>query len=104
MAAAMNVMPNMITITAPAISPERMFLRARRRSTGSNLQLRVQDHGCEQQRQVGQRVEVQTQRGAALRPPVEPDRAGHENQSQRYRGGQVDQTEATGAERQLRDG
>lgn len=37
MAAARNVTPNMIRTTAPAIRPERMFFRARRRSTSGNL-------------------------------------------------------------------
>jgi hypothetical protein len=49
------VIPNMITAAAPAMSPERMFLRASRLSITGNLQLDVDYHRGEQQREVGQR-------------------------------------------------
>ena len=80
-AATTNVIPNMNMQIAHTISPVRMFLRARRRVIIGGrriLQMDVGDHRAEQQREVGERVQVQAQRRAAIGPPVQAHRPGDE--------------------------
>src|SRR5579862_9792068 len=102
MAEATNVSPNMIRTIAPAMSPERMFLRARRRSMGARrLQLHVGNHGAEEKRQVGQREQVELESGATIRPSVEPPRPAEEGEPEDHRADQVGPAEGAGAEREL---
>ena len=70
----------------------------------SILQVPVGDHRTEEQREVGERVQVQAQRRAPVGTPVQPHRAGDEADPQHERGDEVDDAEASRAEGQLRDG
>src|SRR6266581_3253844 len=103
MAAATKVMPNMKKHTAATMRPERTFLRARLRSM-SFLELDVGDHRAEEQGQVGEREQVQAQRGTPVCAAREQPRAADEQGAEDERGDEVDRAQAAGAERQLGDG
>src|ERR1700685_4503880 len=100
----MNVAPNMKKQIAPAIRPERMFLRASFLSMwGRILQLHVRDHRTEQQREVQEREQVQLQRRRTVGSPVEAHGEGDERDPEHDRGDEVDAAERADAERQLGD-
>ena len=64
-------------------------------------QVGVRDHRAEQQREVGQREQIQLQGAAPIGPAVQAHGARDEGEAQRERGREVDASEAPGAERQL---
>src|SRR5450755_4983306 len=98
-------MPKMNKQTAPAIRPERMFLRASFLSMWKSywLELHVRHHHPEQQRQVEQREQVEPQRAAAVGAPVEQHRPADERAPERDRADQIEAAECACAERELRD-
>src|SRR3954453_6384706 len=98
----------MNTQTAVAISAERMFLRARRRSmvSGSYFvgsELDVSHHRGEQQREVEQRVQVEPQRGATVRIALQARSEPQEDPTEQAGGGCVEPVEQATSERQKRD-
>src|SRR5690606_26770835 len=69
----------------------------------ARLQPHVRHHRREQQREVGERVEVEAERQAPVGTAVEPDGAGDEEAAEDDRAGEVDEAERARAEGELRD-
>ena len=101
-------MPNMNMQIAHTIRPVRMFLLGEasghhreeryllRSAAPCRLRLEVDigDHRAEQQREVGEREQVQLQRRAAVGAAVQAHGAGDEAEPEQQRGDEVDRAEA----------